>query len=110
MRKMDNRVPGFSEIFNPKEIFDLDKNQSNLLDFAASFLLTIEKASKTKGDRKAFPKLVKQMTLIKQDFCCKDCKKYSEVLEFHHKNGDRSDNQPSNCEALCLTCHRKRHR
>jgi len=103
-------VPGFSEIVDLKEIFDLDKNESDLLEFAASMVLAVEKASRTKRDRKSFSELTKQMTLIKQDFCCKDCKKYSEVLEFHHKNGDRSDNRPSNCEALCPTCHRKRHR
>jgi len=109
-KKLDKKVPGFSFIFDPKKIFDLNKNQSDLLEFAASFLLNIEKASKTKGGRKAFSKLTKQKTLIRQNFCCNECGKYSELLEFHHKNGIRADNRLKNCEAVCPNCHRKMHR
>ena len=73
----------------------------------------LDEASKTKADRKAFPKITKQKTLIRQNFCCNECGKYSELLQFHHKNGDRSDNRLENCEALCPDCHarktRKRH-
>jgi len=105
LKKLDKTVPGFSHIFNPKKIFDLNKNESGLLEFAASFLLMLDEASKTKADRKAFPKITKQKTLIRQNFCCNDCGKYSELLQFHHKNGDRSDNKLENCEALCPNCH-----
>jgi len=109
-KKLDKRVPGFSEIVDLKKIFNLDNDQANFLEFAASLALTIEKASRTKEDRKAFSEITKQMIRIKQNSCCNECGKYSEVLEFHHRNGNRSDNRPSNCEGLCPNCHRKRHR
>jgi len=107
---MDKRVPGFSEIVDLKEIFNLDNDQGNFLELVASLALTIEKASKTKGDRKAFSEITKQMTLIRQNSCCNECGKYSKVLEFHHKNGNRADNRLENCQALCPNCHRKKHR
>ncbi len=109
-RKLDKKIPGFSHIFDPKKIFDLNKNESGLLEFAASFLLMLDEASKTKADRKAFSKLTKQKTLIRQNFCCNDCGKYSELLQFHHKNGNRSDNRLENCEALCPNCHARKTR
>jgi len=31
-RKLDKKVPGFSYLFDPKKIFDLNKNQSDLLE------------------------------------------------------------------------------
>ncbi|MFZ0514925.1 MAG: hypothetical protein WAM14_25205, partial [Candidatus Nitrosopolaris sp.] len=27
------------------------------------------------------------------------------VVDWHHRNGDRSDNRKSNCVALCPNCH-----
>ena len=36
-KKLDKRVPGFSEIVDLKKIFNLDNDQANFLEFAASF-------------------------------------------------------------------------
>jgi len=30
--------------------------------------------------------------------------------DFHHKNGNSSDNSKRNCEALCLDCHAEKTR
>ena len=109
-RKLDKKVPGFSYLFDPKKIFDLNKNQSDLLEVAASFLLMGAKASRQKANRRQFSKLTKQKTLIKQNFRCNSCGNPLEEVEFHHKNGNRTDNRLENCQALCPNCHAKKTR
>ena len=109
-RKLDKKVPGFSYLFDPKKIFDLNKNQSDLLEVAASFLLMGEKAGRQKTNRRQFSKLTKQKTLIMQNFRCNLCLKLLEEVEFHHKNGNRADNRLENCEALCPNCHARKTR
>lgn len=110
MRKLDKKIPGLSYYFDPKKLFALKQNEKNLLDLASSFLLMADKASKTtKGNRKQFSKLNKQKMLIRQNFCCADCGGFLEYPEFHHRDGNRSNNSLSNCVALCANCHRKRH-
>ncbi len=60
--------------------------------------------------RRVFTKSTKNFTLMKQGFVCNNCKKPSKLWDFHHKNGDRSDNSLNNCEALCPNCHAKKTR
>ncbi len=55
--------------------------------------------------RKGFTRLVKHNVLNKQNYRCGQCKRMLTVVDFHHKNGDRSDDRESNCQALCPTCH-----
>jgi len=81
-----------------------------LLEVAASFLLMGEKANRRKANRRQFSKLTKKKTLIRQNFCCNSCGNLLEEVEFHHKNGDRSNIRRENCEALCPNCHAKGHR
>ena len=54
--------------------------------------------------RKDFSETTKKLTLKKQGYVCKICKKLSKHWDFHHKFG-RSNNRPFNCEALCPACH-----
>ena len=60
---------------------------------------------KKSGERKGFPKYVKQNVLRKQGHKCAHCKKTLNVVDWDHKNGDRSNNKENNCQALCPNCH-----
>ena len=73
-------------------------------------LLLISKSHKTRK-RKQFPQLVKREVIHKQKNRCATCKRKlgPHGSDFHHANGDRSDNRFSNCKALCIPCHRRRH-
>jgi len=55
--------------------------------------------------RKDFTETTKKFTKMDQGFVCKDCKKPPKFWEFHHIDGNRSNNKPSNCEGLCRDCH-----
>lgn len=60
--------------------------------------------------RKDFTESTKEQTKIRQGFLCSMCRKPPELWEFHHRNSDRSNNWPSNCEGLCPLCHAKKTR
>ncbi|MGC1931691.1 MAG: PsbP-related protein [Candidatus Nitrosopolaris sp.] len=56
-------------------------------------------------ERHDFSESVKEKILEKQHHRCANCKTLLNVVDYHHRNGDRSDNKQSNCEALCPNCH-----
>jgi hypothetical protein len=56
-------------------------------------------------ERKGFPRYVKEKILRKQDHKCAHCRKVLNVVDWDHKNGDRSNNKENNCQALCPNCH-----
>jgi len=62
--------------------------------------------------REPFSELVKQTTLQNQDDKCNMCNislnKY--VIEYDHIDNDKTNNQLSNCQALCVNCHSKKTR
>jgi len=60
--------------------------------------------------RKEFSESTKKDTMLKQRFVCNECKQSPEFWEFHHKDWNRSNNSPGNCEGLCLNCHAKKTR
>jgi len=60
--------------------------------------------------RKGFTKTTKEDTWRRQGFRCNSCGEYSNYFDFHHKDGNRGNNYPSNCEALCPNCHAKKTR
>jgi hypothetical protein len=64
-----------------------------------------------KGERKSFSILVKRKVVRKQKAKCARCKRklVDYGHDFDHKNGDRSNNKLSNCQALCTPCHRRKH-
>lgn len=83
---------------------------ASLLLWCFAFLLLTSKSRKAQK-RKQFPQLVKREVIHKQKNRCATCKvklgPYGS--DFHHANGDRSDNRFSNCKALCIPCHRRKH-
>jgi hypothetical protein len=56
-------------------------------------------------ERRYFPDSVKENVLKKQNHRCAHCKRLLNVVDWHHKNGNKSDNRESNCQALCPNCH-----
>ena len=60
--------------------------------------------------RRVFSETTKRTALFRQGFVCNMCKMPSELWDYHHIDGVRSNNWPSNCEALCPNCHAKKTR
>jgi hypothetical protein len=82
----------------------------SLVVFALAILYRASARLKTKS-RLSFPDGVKEIVLRKQKYRCAICKEKLELYgrDFHHKNGNRSNNRPSNCQVLCPQCHRRNH-
>jgi hypothetical protein len=78
-----------------------------ILFVISSIALAIRKL-KRRGKRRArqhFSDSIKESTLRKQDHKCAHCKRILNVVDWDHKNGNRSNNNESNCQALCPNCH-----
>tara|TARA_B100001750_G_C15423829_1_gene554411 strand:+ start:747 stop:1184 length:438 start_codon:yes stop_codon:yes gene_type:complete len=60
--------------------------------------------------RESFSELVKQTTLQNQDGKCNMCNMplHNYVIEYDHIDNDKTNNQLSNCQALCVNCHSKK--
>jgi Na+/proline symporter len=91
-------------------ILPAEQRIAAVLLWCFALLVLISKSTKA-GKRKQFPQLVKRKVIHKQKNRCATCKRklgpYGQ--DFHHANGDRSDNRYSNCRALCIPCHRRKH-
>jgi len=114
LKKIENSIPGASIFLDPKN-FDLSFYEKAAIELASSLILNSEKKKKLqkasqKGKRKQFLKKTKQMTLIKQNFRCASCKNRLESPDFDHIDGNSSNNDISNCQALCPNCHAKKTR
>ncbi|MGC2573036.1 MAG: HNH endonuclease signature motif containing protein [Candidatus Nitrosopolaris sp.] len=89
---------------------------SQFIIFVIVVLIVAAIASKLKHrkgkykERKDFSDDVKEKRLGKQHHRCADCNRVLNVVDWHHKNGNRSDNKESNCVALCPNCHAVRTR
>lgn len=64
----------------------------------------------TPKKRRVFSETTKRTALFRQGFACNMCKKPSDLWDYHHIDGDRSNNWPFNCEALCPNCHARKTR
>lgn len=61
-------------------------------------------------ERRYFSTEVKRQVLKDQNYKCAICKRNTGVWDYDHKNGNRSNNKISNCQALCPNCHAKKTR
>jgi len=64
----------------------------------------------TPEPRKDFTKTTEDNILQRQGHRCNSCGENSNYFDFHHIDGNRSNNYPSNCEALCPNCHAEKTR
>jgi 5-methylcytosine-specific restriction endonuclease McrA len=83
---------------------------TNYLDLAEIVLRILEKSLSKPKSRRGFSKSTKAKTLERQNYRCNICSKESDVWDFDHIDGDRSNNSLENCQALCPTCHAKKTR
>lgn len=92
---------GIQNVKNDKTSSSLNSTsgQSVTFLFVILFLLVIgvialklRNRNKPK-ERKGFPQYVKEIVLRKQDLKCAHCKKLLNVIDWDHKNGNRSDNK-----------------
>ena len=60
--------------------------------------------------RRYFQESVKKETLRNQNYKCAICKRSTGVWDYDHIDGNRSHNDPKNCQALCPNCHAKKTR
>jgi hypothetical protein len=78
-----------------------------ILFVISSIALAIRKLTRRgkRRERQHFSDSVKQNILRKQDHKCAHCKRILNVVDWDHKNGNRPNNNESNCQALCPNCH-----
>jgi len=118
LKKLDKYIPGASSFLDISDL-NLSSDKEALLEIASSLILNSEKkkklakatkSSRNSTKRKQFTKLCKQKVLIQQNFVCKSCKNIIEFPQFDHIDGISSNNDISNCQALCPNCHAKKTR
>lgn len=119
--KESNDVGTSADDMDPTQISTSSKNTFNIqanvinssfffgiliLAFIILIAILIKRRSKRKvKERKGFSETVRQNVLRKQDHKCAHCKRLLNVVDYDHKNGNRSDNRERNCQALCPNCH-----
>jgi hypothetical protein len=90
-------------------------NSSDYTAFAAFILIIIIIAviwnlTHRSKKRRYFPADVKREVLKDQNYKCATCKTSAGVWDYDHIDGNRSNNDISNCQALCPNCHAKKTR
>ena len=86
-----------------------DQRLFAIILLAVAFWVLVSKSLKEK--RRHFSEIVRRQVIQKQKGKCAKCrgKLVPFGMDLDHKNGDRSNNKPSNCQMLCTPCHRRKH-
>ena len=109
----NNIIFGQTDIFEESISKDLPNEEEFIVILFFLFLLigaAIWKFIHRTKERRYFSTEVKRQVLIDQNYKCAICKRSTEVWDYDHKDGNRSNNKTSNCQALCPNCHAKKTR
>jgi len=60
--------------------------------------------------RRGFSESIKEQVLRQQNHRCAECNRVLDVVDFDHIDADKTNNDISNCQALCPNCHAKKSR
>ena len=82
--------------------------ESNELLFANFSSLSSSKTKLKPLKRKRFTKKIRAAVLLRQNSRCNNCGMILDVYDFDHIDGDHWNDDISNCQALCPTCHRRK--
>ena len=80
------------------------------LIFIMGILYIIWKVTHRKKKRRYFSSDIKRQVLREQNNKCAICKKNKGIWDYDHIDDNRSNNDISNCQALCPDCHAKKTR
>ena len=69
-----------------------------------------EKSMEKPTKRRSFSKVTKKKVLARQHHMCIFCGNKLDVTDFDHIDGDSSNNNLNNCQAMCPNCHAKKTR
>ena len=62
-------------------------------------------SQKNNNIRKGWTEIEKEQVRIRQEGKCQKCGRPPPRWEYHHKDGNRSNDSISNCQGLCPNCH-----
>jgi multisubunit Na+/H+ antiporter MnhB subunit len=106
--------PGFAQ---ESASYYTESNESNQtlvfffsILFVISIALVVRKLIKKPKKRRSFPLEVKKQVLRDQDHKCAICRRNKGTWDYDHIDGNRTNNDVSNCQALCPDCHAKKTR
>ena len=104
-------LPGISEIVDPKKMLNLSKKEGMVADLFSVAVLSAQKDEEKKsGKRRQFSASTRKAVLKRQKNKCKSCRKKSDHFDLDHIDGNKSNNDITNCQALCPNCHAKKTR
>ncbi len=99
-------IPSILIYENIVSVYDIIQFQAfMMISLISSLVIFLTRQKKVK--RRIFTQKTKSRVLKRQNYRCKNCDTSLNHWDFDHIKS-RGDNSPSNCQALCLDCHREK--